>query len=223
MMNALADTDLHGIVQLGDAFDLETLSSHNKRKPSPNSLAQEIRGGKEIRRDLDSLGTEDKHITLGNHEVRLYSYLMKHAPELYEEMSVDSLFGLSANGWQVHDFMDVMKIGKMHFVHCLDPQMTGINAVRSTGTLAGKSITIGHVHRSQSEYFGKIDNKHFVAHCPGWLGSTKAAEYMSKAKIYSTWMQGFSLISFEDNGNFHLVPVAITDGKCAVNGKLYRG
>lgn len=221
-MNALADQRLTGVIQMGDAFDLETLSVHSKYKPSANTLQAEIKGGRQVRRDMDSLADE-KYITLGNHENRLVSFIMKVAPQLFDEVSVDKLFGLTENGWEITPYLDSLQIGKMIFTHCVDPQMVGINAVRTSGQIAGKSITIGHVHRLVLEYFGKMNDKHFVAFCPGWLGSTKAAEYMSKIKIYSSWMQGFGLIHFEDNGNFHLTPIGITDGKCALNGKIYRG
>lgn len=220
MCNALADIKPDKGVHMGDFFDLESLSAHGKNKPSLNTLRQEINGGRRCVRDLESL-CDDWTITLGNHEDRLSRFLMKNAPELFDEVDIEDLFGLE--DWKVVPYLAHHQVGKMIFTHCIDPMTVGVNAVRTTGQLAGKSITIGHVHRLQVEYFGKITGKHFVAHCPGWLGSEKAATYMSKAKIYSQWMQGFSLIHFEDNGNFHLVPVAITNGKCVVNGKVYRG
>jgi hypothetical protein len=39
----------------------------------------------------------------------------------------------------------------------------------------------------------------------------------------TAWMQGFVEIEFYDNGFFNLYPIICFDGKCAFNGKVYRG
>lgn len=223
ILNVCSDLKPSGLIQMGDFGDVGLLSSHTKAKPSEKSLRQEQQGVVRVRKAFDDVGFSWKKITLGNHEDRIPRYLMSKAPELFEFLDPDKLFGFSENGWEVTPFKAHTTIGKMTFTHCIDPSMTGINAVRQSGFLAGKSIVIGHVHRMQLEYFGKITGKHFVAHCPGWVGSDKAAEYLSKAKIWSQWQQGFTLGYVEGDGVVHLHPVPIVNGRAVVNGKAYRG
>lgn len=218
--NAASDKKLSGIIQLGDFADFESLSSHTKTKPSERTLKKEVEGVVAVRKDLESLATK-RVITLGNHEDRLPRFLMKNAPELFDSVDFETLCGFDK--WEVIDFKQHYQLGKVILTHTIDPQMTGVNAIRNTGVLAGKSIITGHVHRLQTEYFGKVTGKHYFTHCPGWLGSDKAAEYMSKAKIWSQWQTGFDLLYVEDNGYVHLQAVAVVDGKCVVDGKVYKG
>jgi len=218
--NVLANTKLAGGVQLGDFADLESVSSHKKKKPSERTLKAEVDGVIRVRKDLESV-CKNWTITLGNHEDRIPSFIMDHAPELFEFVDFRSLCGFQ--NWDVIPFKKHLQIGKVLLMHTINPKLVGINAVRTTGNKAGKSIITGHVHRLQTEYFGKVTGKHYFTHCPGWLGSEKAASYLSQIDVWSQWQTGFSLIHVESSGYVHLHPIPVVDGRCVVNGKVYRG
>lgn len=219
-LNALSDLRIDRLIQLGDLLDLETMSSHEKTAPSPSTLAQEVKLGKRVIKELESI-CADRDITLGNHEFRFNRFMMKHAPALFDLVKMEDLFDLG--GWNVTPYLSHLEIGKIAFTHTFNPRWVGPSAIDKSAQVAGKSCVIGHVHAARTTYFGKLNNKRYVAHCPGWLGSDAAAPYMAVAQVRAQWQQGFTVGYLEENGNMHLQPIPIVDGRCIVNGKIYKG
>lgn len=209
------------IAILGDFADADALSAHGRTKPGEASFEQEVAEINGILDHLDSVGATNKIYIEGNHEFRLDRYLMERAPEMFYAIKWPQLLKLHERGWQWVPYRKSTKIGKLNLTH--DTGTAGINAHRTSAQAFGGSAVIGHTHRMSIEVKGRFDGTPYLAAMLGWLGDAeKAASYMHEAKA-SDWVHGFGVFYMEpDTGIVHLQPVPIVNGKCVVNGKLYK-
>lgn len=120
------------IVHIGDHFDMHSLSQYDKGKlASHNAYYQgDIDSGIEALKRFDkpinamnSTFTRWKKrkyqprkvFTLGNHEYRLSRHVESN-PELKGKLSYDD-FKLVENGWEVHNFLEIVNIEGIRFSH----------------------------------------------------------------------------------------------------------
>lgn len=221
MLNAAAGWGVNRIVVIGDLADFYSVSRHSKNPKRSLKLDWEIKDVNKGLDELDSLGATDKRFCLGNHEVRLQSYLQDRAPELYDFLDVPSLFRLDKRGWKVTQYKDHDTLGKLYLTH--DVGFSGRYAVYQTGDTFNHSVVTGHSHRMgyvvENDATGK--NPRLSAQF-GWLGDTEQLDYMHKAKARKFWPQGFGIGYSDGEGIQYLSPIPIIYGKCVVEGKLYR-
>lgn len=111
------------IVYIGDGADMESLSSYDRGKRSFE--------GRRYKKDIEAFkeGLElfenglskangykpRKVFTVGNHEDRI-DRAIEDNPELDGLISISDL-GLEGHGWEVHDFLKVVKIEGVEFAH----------------------------------------------------------------------------------------------------------
>jgi hypothetical protein len=151
------------IVNLGDFFDMPSLSSYDKgtAKIEGKRVVEDIEFSKKalerVTKPLEKLkgkgvGYDPRLVfLLGNHEQRLERYV-NHNPELVGFLSYDSL-GLKELGWEVHDFLSVVNIEGILFSHYFANPMSGRPySGKAHGLLQriGKSFVQGH--RQELEY-----------------------------------------------------------------------
>ena len=149
----IADTKPDIIVNIGDTFDMPSLSSYDKGKASA-----------EGRRFVDDLNAGNKGLELlnlaihkdpaykprkvfckGNHEHRIDRYVEDN-PELQGTIGTEFL-PLESYGWEVHDFLHPVEIEDIYFVHYLANPMTGkpySGTASSILKTVGKSFVVGH-------------------------------------------------------------------------------
>lgn len=149
----IADTKPDIIVNIGDTYDMPSLSSYDKGKSSA-----------EGRRFVDDLNAGNKGLELlnlaihkdptynprkvfckGNHEHRIDRYVEDN-PELIGVIGTE-LLPLEAYGWEVHDFLHPVEIEDIYFVHYLANPMTGkpySGTASSILKTVGKSFVVGH-------------------------------------------------------------------------------
>ena len=149
----IADTKPDIIVNIGDTYDMPSLSSYDKGKASA-----------EGRRFVDDLNAGNKGLELlnlaihkdptynprkvfckGNHEHRIDRYVEDN-PELIGVIGTE-LLPLEAYGWEVHDFLHPVEIEDIYFVHYLANPMTGkpySGTASSILKTVGKSFVVGH-------------------------------------------------------------------------------
>lgn len=154
------------VVNLGDFFDLPSLSSYDKG----TALIE----GKRVTEDIDFSKDALKLITaptqkynkkvqehkryeprlvflLGNHEQRLERYVNAN-PELIGLLSYDNL-GIREQGWELHDFLKVVNIEGILFSHYFANPMSGRPYTGRSYSLLqriGKSFVQGH--RQELDY-----------------------------------------------------------------------
>ena len=149
----IADTKPDIIVNIGDTYDMPSLSSYDKGKASA-----------EGRRFVDDLNAGNKGLELlnlaihkdptynprkvfckGNHEHRIDRYVEDN-PELIGVIGTE-LLPLEAYGWEVHDFLHPVEIEDIYFVHYLANPMNGrpySGTASSILKTVGKSFVVGH-------------------------------------------------------------------------------
>lgn len=150
------------IINLGDFFDLPSLSSYDR-----GTAAIE---GKRVREDIEfaraslelllkplrqlqETQRRTKHkiyqprlvFLLGNHEERLQRYV-NHNPELIGYISYDDL-GIERLGWEMHDYLKVVDVDGILYSHYFANPMSGRPYTGKASSLLqriGKSFIMGH-------------------------------------------------------------------------------
>jgi hypothetical protein len=167
------------IVCIGDFWDFPSLSRYDKGK-----LAFEGRryvhdvdaGRKAMERLLKPIHDYNRtakekwhpemHFTLGNHEIRL-SRIVDENPEFMGKFDLDDL-GIKEYGWQMHDFLKVIKIDGVEYSHYFTSGVMG-RPVSSAATLLRErqcSATMGHVQHADVAMHKKTQQRAlFCATC----------------------------------------------------------
>lgn len=150
------------IVHIGDHFDLPSLSSYDRGtaaiegKRVVEDIESGITGLKKITDPIKNLNKSlakykkklyhpEKIFCKGNHEDRLRRYI-NHNPELIGFLGDDS-FKLEENGWNVHEYLEVVNVDGILFSHYFANPMSGKPYTgRAAGLLQriGKSFVMGH-------------------------------------------------------------------------------
>ena len=210
------------LVDLGDAADCYTVSSHSKDPARSNKLKDEVEGVNSFLDKLDSTGAKAKYFIKGNHEDRLERYIAEKAPELFGLVGCEELFRLKQRGWSVTQYKDSMKLGKLHLTH--DCGNAGGQAHSKALDTFQDNVVIGHTHRMAISYVGNAKGKTHVGAMFGWLGDVKYIDYMHKVSALRAWQLGFGVGYMEvTTGVVHLQAVPIVDYKLVLEGQLYVG
>lgn len=209
------------IITCGDLIDNYQVSAHRKDPRRKLRLEDEIESAFQRLLDLDALGAKRKIFIAGNHEYRLERYLMDRAPELLEFVKIEELLHLRGYGWEYVPYKDFIKVGKVLFTH--DLGFAGKYVAQRALIDAQHSVVIGHAHRFTGCVEGDARGKRKVAHCFGWLGDAKKADYMHRLKANREWALGFGIGYLHTNGSiyFDAIPI-LSDYSCVFNGKRYK-
>ncbi len=220
LLRAARDFKPDKIVVLGDFADFYSVSSFDKNPTKASDLKAEADDVNIGLDELDSLGATTKIFIKGNHEDRLERYLFKAAPALIGCVSVNELFRFAERGWQVVDYKQSTRLGKLRLTH--DTGTAGINAHRQSMDAFQASVAIGHTHRMEMGFKGCADGNPTVAAMFGWLGDIEQVDYLHRIQAMRHWVLGFGVAFQEPNGVMHINPVPIINGTCVVAGRLIR-
>lgn len=205
------------VIHLGDLWDFYAISFHPKSPERRSNLEAEVKSGCEALDEMASLGASRLDITLGNHCHRWSRYLAQNAPEMFNFLRFEEAVRFKERGWHVTPYREHLTVGKMHFTH--EVGFCGKLAHRQSRMEFEGNVVIGHTHVLASEFKGTILDSSHVGISLGWLGDKKAIDYTHKAKA-AAWQHGFGLAYHEPNGNVHVLPTPIIDGRCIVEGHL---
>lgn len=141
------------IVNIGDWYDMQSLSSYDKGQLSAE--------GRRVKADIEAgdnaLGIIEgyiqavkgynprKVVTLGNHEDRIDRFVSTH-PEFEGFIGTDKL-AFTTHGWEVFKFLTPVNICGINFVHYVQNVMTGKplgGTVVSMLKTIGESFVMGH-------------------------------------------------------------------------------
>ncbi len=206
------------LVTIGDFMDLESVSAHPKSPKDESRLLPEIVAG---RKALDAIRAVFKRrfvFLAGNHCSRFERYIAAKSPELDELLTLKSLLQLEEKNIEYYPYGEIVKIGKMNFVH--DLGRCGVNAVRQTLSDINDNVCFGHSHRAAIAYSGTVTGETHVGMNVGWLGDYDAISYTNKHKAKKDWQHSFGLIYQDLEGVSYCNLVPIINGKCIVDGKF---
>lgn len=221
MLDVARDLKPERIVVMGDFLDCYSVSRHSKDPARQSNLDGEIAVARGLLDELDALGATEKDFLEGNHEFRLVRYMEERAPELHGLLEIPKLLRLEERGWRWTPYRQDIRHGKMHYVH--DVGYAGRYAVHRTLDAFQHSVASVHTHRMAVVYEGNSTGESKVSAQFGWLGDVDQVDYMHRARAKKDWALGFG-IGYEDRktGHCFLQPVPIVQGRCVVNGKLWK-
>lgn len=218
------------VVVLGDFIDCYQISAHQKDLKKRPSFEEEVASGSLALKQLESLGAPVQIYIEGNHENRLDRLLSseetrdKLVPLIQagaiKIQRIPDILDLKSRNWHYVDYKQHFKLGKLHITH--DCGKAGQNAHLDAEATFQSNAIIGHTHMLGYSVRGNMKGEQHVGAMFGWLGDPDQAEYMHRAKALRNWAHGFGIGYLDNEDNVYLVPVPIFNGKCLVEGKIYK-
>jgi hypothetical protein len=205
----IADTAPKVVVNMGDLFDMESLSSYDKGKKSfeGRRYAKDIEAGNEaldrISRKIKGMRKKPRLVSLiGNHEQRIMRACDEH-PELDGKLGYHD-FQFRENGHEVVDFLDPVVIAGFAFAHYFGSglMMRPIGGENHAVTLLKTqfmSCVQGHTHLKAEAERTRADGQKiqgFVAGC--YLDPDQKESYAGRANVM--WYRGLLHLKDVENG-----------------------
>lgn len=166
----------------------------------------------------------DIHSSLGNHDIRVFDYLDKKAPEYLDIVTPNLLWGLDDLGitWRLYEEPPLERFAGIYVHHGATTTTTGL-AVKADIENYGVSLVRGHDHRGGVVYKSyPMTGNSLVGMGTGHLCDPSAEGL--KYTINPGWEKGFGIAHVID-GKAHLqfVPMRNTDRglTCIVDGKVF--
>jgi hypothetical protein len=164
----------------------------------------------------------DKHSSLGNHDIRIWKYLEKKAPDYKDFVTPNTLWGLDDLGitWRAYDVPPLMRFAGIHVHHGVTITDTGLG-VKADIEKYNISLVRGHDHRGGVVYKSyPMTGGSLAGMGTGHMCDPSA--YGLKYTINPSWEKGFG-IAYVIDGKAHLQFIPIRDYTCVVDGKVFRG
>ncbi len=216
----------HGIINLGDFLEMESVSHWPARCAAPRRLVPEIKAAREILQRIDQAAGPQcvyKRFILGNHEKWLDDMLVARIPEIYDGLSelgvdlrLEGLLGLKDFGYRVIPLNEILQLGNLCFIH---GYFTGKHHASKHLDTFGTNLIYGHVHDTQS-YSGVSVRGVYEAQSIGCLRTLNAGFLRGKP---NNWTHAFGIVEMRLDGNFTKYVPIIINGEFTFNGKKFKG
>lgn len=164
----------------------------------------------------------DIHASLGNHEMRVWKYLDRKAPEIIGKISPDFLWGLDNSGitWRMYDEPPLERYAGIHVHHGATTSSSGL-AVKADIEAYNVSLVRGHDHRGGVVYKSfPLTKNSLVGMGTGHLCDPSA--YGLRYTINPSWEQGFG-VAYVVDGKAHLQFIPMRSYTCVLDGKVFVG
>lgn len=164
----------------------------------------------------------DIHASLGNHEMRVFKYLDRKAPQVIGQVTPEFLWGLDNAGitWQMYDVPPLERFAGIFVHHGATTSTTGL-AVKSDIENYNISLVRGHDHRGGVVYKSHpLSKSSLVGMGTGHLCDPTG--YGLRYTINPSWEQGFG-IAYVVDGRAHLQFVPMRHYTCVIDGKVFTG
>lgn len=165
----------------------------------------------------------DIHSSLGNHDIRIFDYIDKKAPEYNEFITPNNLWGLDNLGitWRHYADAPMHRFAGIHTHHGATTTTTGL-AVKDDIDKYNISLVRGHDHRGGVVYKTyPLSNTKLVGMGTGHLCDPNA--YGLGYTFNPAWELGFGIGHvFGEQVQLEFIPIT-SDYECIVDGKLFKG
>lgn len=193
---------LAGIILNGDIMDACQISDH-LRDPHGTTFYKERDITVEYLKRIRGLFPK-AHIIYkeGNHEDRIYRYILRQAPSFHglEELTIPSLLKLSQFGIDYVATDGLIELGKLNVIHGHEYQ-SGWNAPANPAkTLLDKAnecVLAGHHHSTHNSTQPTIRGDKIAA----WVTGCNC-NLQPKWKRYNNWNLGHALVDLAEDGAF---------------------
>ena len=226
MFSFIAKNSIGGFFAGGDQNNNTEVSPHTKNKPKLRAEAGSLIANAKY---LDShfvkpleniLPKKAKRVWLdGNHD-HWIEQMIEEGAEL-EGLQTHKYLNLEERGWKYLECGKEYTKGKLTLIH--GEQLTSsANSAKQAVEMYCSSVLFGHFHTVQSYakvMVSKPENK-WIAYCSPILANVKAYYLRNKP---TSWVNGFDVIEFRENGHFNVYPVVCIKGVASYGGRTYRG
>lgn len=164
----------------------------------------------------------EKHSSLGNHDIRIFKYIDKKAPDYVEQVTPNLLWGLDDLGitWRHYDLPPLERYAGIHVHHGATTSSAGL-AVKNDIETYNISLVRGHDHRGGVVYKPyPMKGTSLAGMGTGHLCDPDA--YGLKYTMNPAWDRGFG-IAYVVDGKAHLQFIPIRDYTCVIDGKVFKG
>jgi len=168
----------------------------------------------------------DLNSSLGNHDIRVFDYVDRKAPEYLEEVTPNMLWGLDDLGitWTLYDDPPKERFAGIHVHHGKTVSSSGLS-VKADIENYNISLIRGHDHKGGVVYSTyPLANRTLVGMNTGHMCDPKA--YGLRYTVNPTWELGFGIAEISDGvAQLQFIPIVETDKgyRCIVDGKVFYG
>lgn len=164
----------------------------------------------------------EMHSSLGNHDIRIFKYMDKKAPDYAEKVTPNLLWGLDDLGitWTHYDLPPLERYAGIHVHHGATTTDTGL-AVRSDIEKYNISLVRGHDHRGGVVY----KSYPMTGNALAGMGTGHLCDptgYGLKYTINPAWEQGFG-VAYVVDGRAHLQFIPMRHYTVVLDGKVFIG
>lgn len=208
----------------GTVVDMGFPPETHETDPLP-FIKENAQGAKEFYTDVRTAHKDaDIHNSLGNHDIRIFKYIDKKAPELNDEVTPNTLWGLDDLGitWRHYELPPFERHAGIYVHHGVTTTTTGLG-VKADIENYGISLVRGHDHRGGVVYKSyPMTGNSLVGMGTGHL--CDPAAYGLRYTVNPAWEKGFGIAHIID-GKAHLqfIPIRKTEKglTCIVDGKVF--
>jgi len=165
----------------------------------------------------------DKHASLGNHDIRVFQYIDKKAPDYVDQVTPNFLWGLDDLGYthRMYELPPLKRFANVHVHHGATVSDTGL-AVRGDIEKYNISMARGHDHRGGVVHKSyPIAEQTLIGLGAGHL--CDPTKYGLRYTINPQWEQGFG-IAHVHGDDVHMQFINIKrDYTCVVDGRRFVG
>jgi hypothetical protein len=165
----------------------------------------------------------DMHLSMGNHDIRIFKYIDSKAPDLADKVTPNMLWGVDDLGitYRYYHEKPYLRFANTYVHHGVTTSQTGPTVLKDIQDY-GVSLVRGHSHRAMLAYktYPMTDT---VLHGLETGHMCDPQAYGLQYASNPDWDLGFGLAHIHD-GNISLQFVRISpDYTCVVDGRLFRG
>lgn len=216
-----------GLVVDGDFLDLIEVSRHATASVAQLEglrISKSFDAGNDQLDDYFDAGgpqMKDNHFIDGNHEDRLRRWIASGDNAVWlgdESVSIAKRLRFKERGVVYHEGYPKahVKLGHLLITH---GRWCNKYAAATHMDRYGHAVLVGHVHAS-GMHRGSALEKQKAGYVQGHMGDANSVA-MSYAPVPNNWSQGFSIVTVEKNGNFHVQLVDFVDGAFYYGGRRY--
>lgn len=165
----------------------------------------------------------DIHVSLGNHDIRIFKYIDRKAPDYNEQVTPEFLWGLDKVGmtYRMYKEKPYPRFGGMYVHHGTTTSTTGPTVGKDIESM-GISLIRGHSHKALVAFktypmtgvtLRGLECGHMC----------DPAQYGLQYADNPDWQLGFGIAHvYEGQVQLEFIPIT-TDYTCVVDGRLYEG
>lgn len=216
----------HGLINIGDFLENESVSHWEPKTSKPRRLVPEILKAREVLVQIDKAAGPQcvyKRFLIGNHEDWLEQALVNRVSEIYDDidqldidLTVKKMLGLQDLGYRVIPLNEILQLGELHFIH---GYYTNLHHAKKHLDVFGVNLMYGHLHDVQSHSGVSVRGVHEAIS----LGCLRSLNAMFMKGKPNNWSHAFGIVEYRIDGSYtRYVPVMI-NGKFSFGGKLFAG